>query len=136
MAIWCTCLGDSQNGQTTLSIVMASVSLKIPWNTVWFYLNFGVFFFISGIVRSVDAQTRKLYLLSTISLAEMQHVNVLAIGAIPLPSAVFLNQHMQVRGAVPYVYNSDNFIGSKQVAQHIFRAESKSNNKPIKLMEH
>lgn len=101
-------------------------------------LNFWIFFlhnFVSGIVRSVDAQTKKLYLLSTIPLAEMQHVNVLAIGAIPLPSAVFLNQHMQVRGAVPYVYNSDNFIGSKQVAQHIFRAESKSNNKPIQLME-
>lgn len=93
------------------------------------------FYFISGIVRSVDIHTNKLYLLSTIPIDELRHVNVLAIGAIPLPSAVFLNQHSQIRGAVPFVYNSDNFVGSKQVARHIFRAESKSNNKPIQLME-
>lgn len=92
-------------------------------------------FSISGIVRSVDATTNKLYLLSTIPLTELCSVNVLAIGAIPLPTAVFLNQHSQIRGAVPYVYNSDRFVGSKQVAHHIFRAESNRNNKPIKLME-
>lgn len=117
------------------SIAMALVSLPQKLKFKLLVITQMLPSFSLGIVRSVDAQTRKLYLLSTISLAEMQHVNVLAIGAIPLPSAVFLNQHMQVRGAVPYVYNSDNFIGSKQVAQHIFRAESKSNNKPIKLME-
>ncbi|XP_031618492.1 polynucleotide 5'-hydroxyl-kinase NOL9 [Contarinia nasturtii] len=88
-----------------------------------------------GIVRSVDASTNKVYLISTIPLDELRMVNVLAIGAIPLPSAVFLNQHSQIRGAVPYVYNSDKFVGSKQVAQHIFRAESKSSNKPIQLIE-
>lgn len=62
-------------------------------------------------------------------------MNVLAIGAIPLPSAVFLNQHRQICGAVAYVYNSDRFVGSKQVVQHIFRAESNRNNKPIQLIE-
>lgn len=91
--------------------------------------------FFSGIVRSVDAQTNKLYLISTISLADLCVVNVLAICAIPLPSAVYLNQHIQIRGEVPFVYNSNNFVGSKQVAQHIFRAERRSNNKPIQLME-
>lgn len=135
MAIWCTCVGDSPNRPMISSIAMALVSLPQKLKFKLLVITQMLPSFSLGIVRSVDAQTRKLYLLSTISLAEMQHVNVLAIGAIPLPSAVFLNQHMQVRGAVPYVYNSDNFIGSKQVAQHIFRAESKSNNKPIKLME-
>lgn len=100
--------------------------------TFIFPFFFGIF---TGIVRSVDHSTNKLYLLSTIPLTELRNVNVLAIGAIPLPSAVFLNQHSQIRGSVPYVYNSDKFIGSKQVAKHIFRAESKSSNKPIQLME-
>lgn len=92
--------------------------------------------FFVGIVRSVDAETNKLYLLSTIPLNELQNVNVLSIGVIPLPSAVFLNQHLQIRGAVPYVYNSNNFVGSKQVVQHIFRAERRSNNNQIQLMEY
>lgn len=99
------------------------------------HLNIFFFLGISGVVRSVDATTNKLYLLSTIPLTELRNVNVLAIGAIPLPTAVFLNQHNQIRGAVPYVYNSHNFVGSKQVVHHIFRAESNRNNKPIKLME-
>lgn len=105
---------------------------EIQWISKYLHVFFSS---ASGIVRSVDASTNKVYLISTIPLAELKTVNVLAIGAIPLPSAVFLNQHSQIRGAVPYVYNSDKFVGSKQVAQHIFRAESKSANKPIQLME-
>lgn len=68
-------------------------------------------------------------------MTELSNVNALAIGAIPLPSAVFLNQHSQVRGSVPYVYNTDNFVGSKQVAHHIFRSEGNRKNKQIELME-
>lgn len=88
-----------------------------------------------GIVRSVDISTKKIYLLSTIPMNELRDVNTLAIGTIPLPSAVFLNQHSQIHGSVPYVYNSDDFIGSKQVVQHIFRAETNQNNKPIEIIE-
>lgn len=75
-------------------------------------------------------------MLSSIPIEELAKVNVLAIGAIPLPSAVLLNQHGQVRGTVPYVYNSDGFVGSKQVAQHIFRSEKNRKNNPIELVEH
>lgn len=76
----------------------------------------------SGIVRSVDKTTEKLYVVATIPLAEMSAVNALAIGGIALPSAILLNQHNHIRGMVPYVYNSDNFIGSKQVVHHQFRS--------------
>lgn len=89
----------------------------------------------AGIVRSVDVSTNKIYLLSTIPLNELCNVNALAIGAIPLPSAIFLNQHSQIHGTVPYVYNTDMFVGSKQVAQHIFRSETNRKNKPIELMD-
>lgn len=88
-----------------------------------------------GIVRAVDSITKKLYLVSAIPLNELCHVNALVLAAIPLPSAVFLNQHSQIRGTVPYVYNTDNFVGSKQVAQHFYRSETNRKNKPIELME-
>lgn len=88
-----------------------------------------------GIVRSVDAQTDKLYLIPAIPSDELQNVNVLAIGAIPLPSAIFLNQHSQIRGSVPYVYNSDKFVGSKQVVHHIYRPEGSRKQMPTELMD-
>lgn len=74
-------------------------------------------------VRAVDKLLGKVYLLSSITAEELVNVNSLALCAIPLPSAVLLNQHSLVRGAVPFVYNSDGFVGSKQIAQHVYKPE-------------
>lgn len=98
-------------------------------------MNFFRFFF-SGIVRAVDVIANKLYLLSSIPLADLHHVDTLAVCAIPLHSSVLLNQHSAVKGFVPYVYNTDDFIGSKQVAQHIFRPEKKRRTRPAALRDH
>lgn len=88
-----------------------------------------------GIVRGIDLTTEKLYLLSSIPFEELQNVNVLAIGAIPLPTAVLLNQHTHIRGTIPYVYNTDSFVGSKQVSQHIRRSNKNTINNHIVIMD-
>lgn len=77
----------------------------------------------SGIVRAVNKLTNDVYLVSSVGLQDLVNVNALAFSAIPLPSAVLLNQHSLVRGYVPFVYNTDNFVGSKQVAQHVYKVQ-------------
>lgn len=64
-----------------------------------------------------------MYLVSSVSAEDLKQVNALAIGTIPLPSAVLLHQHNMVRGSVPFVYNTDSFVGSKRVARHVYKPE-------------
>lgn len=86
-------------------------------NNLVFSLNF------AGIVRAVNKTTNDIYLVSSVGLQDLANVNALALSAIPLPSAVLLNQHSLVRGHVPFVYNTDDFVGSKQVAQHVYKVQ-------------
>lgn len=86
--------------------------------------------FSAGIVRAVDKISGKIFLVSSVDGCDLKDVNALAICAIPLPSAVLLNQHSLVRGTVPFVYNTDSFVGSKQVAQRVYKPQGhhKSSN--------
>lgn len=55
-----------------------------------------------GIVRGIDMDSRKLYLLTPVAPSNLKSVNCLALGAINLPSCVFLSPP-KVVGFVPYV---------------------------------
>lgn len=89
----------------------------------------------SGIVRAVDVDADKVYLLSSIPPEELQHVNTLAVCNIPLPTSLVLNQSSRVKGAAPYVYNTDAFVGSKQIVPISYRPEKFMSNKHVKLVD-
>lgn len=100
----------------------------------YFDNTFSYHHYPSGIVRSVDHVNNKVYLLSSISTAELQHVNTLALCSIPLPTSILINQSTKVTGCVPYAYSSDNFIGSKQIVPISYRPDkqtSKQNTKSV-----
>lgn len=82
---------------------------------------FLLFVSVTGLVRAVNKLTQKVYLVSSLAPDQLARVNALALGAIPLPSAVLLHQHGLVRGSIPFVYNTDRFVGSKQVGQHVYK---------------
>ncbi|XP_055371646.1 polynucleotide 5'-hydroxyl-kinase NOL9 [Condylostylus longicornis] len=68
-----------------------------------------------GIVRGIDRLNRKIYLVSSVSKENLNHVNCLAVCSMPLPSSIYLNQGPKIKGNVPYAYNTSTLIGSKPI---------------------
>lgn len=89
---------------------------------------------IAGIVRSVEAANDKIYLLPAITKTDLLHVNVIAICNIPLPPSLLLSQSSRIGGRIPYVYSSDNFVGSKKNVPNSCRPEKRMSNNHIKLV--
>ncbi|XP_055716267.1 polynucleotide 5'-hydroxyl-kinase NOL9 [Phlebotomus papatasi] len=75
-----------------------------------------------GIVRGIDNALQSLYLLPT-TRQNLNQVNSLAVCAITLPPQLILNQSSSVQGELPYVYNTDEAIGSRNVVGRAFRDE-------------
>lgn len=76
-----------------------------------------------AVVRCVDRAAGRVYLLPNIGPHQMTHVNTLAICNIPMPTSLLLNQSGRTTGPVPFVYNTDDFVGSKQIVQITYRPE-------------
>lgn len=89
---------------------------------------------LPGIVRSVETASDKIYLLPAINKTELHHVNVIAICNVPLPPALLLNQSSRIGGRIPYVYSSDNFVGSKKNVPNSCRPEKRMSNHHITLV--
>lgn len=117
--------------------------MKIFWNATGLVCsllpNFDSFVIvtkknISGIVRSVELGNNKVYLLPSIPAVDLQYVNTLAVCSIPLPTAILINQSAKIAGCVPYVYSSDNFIGSKQIVPITYRPDKQMSKYTKKLV--
>lgn len=88
----------------------------------------------SGIIRAIDSTTNKIYLLPSIEMDKLVNVQALAVCNIPLPTSAILNHSTRVKGNVPYVYNTDDFLGSKQIVPITYRPKRFTKGKHPNLM--
>ncbi|XP_059621154.1 polynucleotide 5'-hydroxyl-kinase NOL9 isoform X2 [Phlebotomus argentipes] len=75
-----------------------------------------------GIVRGIDETLQTVYLLPS-TRQNLIKVNTLAICHITLPPLLILNQSSVVQDDVPFIYNTDEGIGSRNVVSRAFRPE-------------
>lgn len=124
--IWCICVARSQRQAPPKITSSASESVS-EHEQIFKPISYSnnIFFAHSstGIVRAVDHDTNRVYLLPAVSAAQLAATNALAVCTTPLPTSLLTNHNRRVAGRVPYVYSTDDFIGSKHVVRISYRPD-------------
>ncbi|XP_053137036.1 polynucleotide 5'-hydroxyl-kinase NOL9 [Hemicordylus capensis] len=79
-----------------------------------------------GIVRGIDMDKKRYYILTPVAPENLRRVNCLLIGSIPIPNCIFLNQP-GIEGEIPYVTSQYNYdisgAGKLKLKKHLKRRE-------------